>query len=244
MADDNSSNFAIGILVIAFIIFIVVFALVMYYSYSGSSGDSSSSDDDCENNTWTWNGCKPKKCNKPPKKNCDDSNNVSTNIRNSMNDFDRTFREPFIANGRPSPSSNNCNDSKIATTIRGNTTISDNTTSGKLFIIDSSCPVEVKLPRRTGLTLKFWNNSRISHTLRGHVPIFDESSSDRQFSIGAGQFAILESLGEMWLITTKTKTGSTFKPCKPCKFNPDEQCDITDSLDSQVNSLLDGGWQN
>lgn len=254
----GSDNYAYGILALAVIIFIVVFVLLMYYAYSGQSGNDSSSNDcddngtinTCNNNGWpnfniNKNINNKKTKNRSPTSNLDE---FTSNIRDGLNQFDRIVREPFIANGRPTTSINqskDCDDSlnnRVATRLDRDTTIDNNTRNGKLFIIESSCSIDVRLPRREGLSLKFWNNSTTTQNLIGHVPIFDENNSSRTFTLQVGQFLILESVGDLWLITTKTKSDCDIKPSRPCKNNPSEQCDISDSLGSEINDLLNGGW--
>lgn len=278
----NSDKLAMALVLIALLVFIIVFAILLYYTYSGqntSTTDDCSTEDiivDPGTNVQDFiNNLKAKDLSIPTSKIVKNNNNrfnlfntatnrvkiplrnpnknveeLTKNIKDSLNSFDKTVREPFVTNGRatkvvkiPDTIDDSFNN-RVATRLNSNTSISNDTRSGKLFIIEAMSSIDIDLPKREGLTLKFWNNSTKSHSLKGHVPIFDDSSSCRVFSIQPGQFVIIESLSDIWLITTKTKSGSDVRPTKPCVFNPTEECDFSDSLDTQVNSLLNGGWSN
>lgn len=176
---------------------------------------------------------------------------LAKNIRDGMNTFDKIVREPFIAKSRATKvekidesDDDDSSKNKVAARLKASSTIPESTCSGKLFIFDSRKSIEVELPKTEGMMLKFWNSTDISHSLKSKVPIFNEKTSCNILIVEPGQFVVLESLGNIWLITTKTESGVQVKPTRPCKTIPDEECDFSDTLDLHVTSLLDGQWTN
>lgn len=241
-------NMAIGLLIIAILVFIIVIAILLYYTYSGQSGDTST-DDSCDYDVEIT-----------PDTNisnlvanleaADVRLPVARRTRNNFNLFNmpNNNRKPVVRN--ETSNQNRINNllnrgkpgNKVVTKLTKDTTISNNTENGKLFIINSMSPIEVRLPQIDSLTIKFWNNSTISQTISSLIPILDVSSGSCKFIIEPGQFLILESVGEMWLVIIKTPSGTNISPIGPCINNPLQECDMTNSIDTEINNLLNSKW--
>lgn len=194
--------------------------------------------------------------NKTPNKTPSNKSDVSKNnikqlgiiIKDGLTTIDSNIREPFNFAGRKSRVNkiedvdDDSFNRRVATRVNSDLTLSDSTRNGKLFIIESTKSITLKLPKNEGITLKFWNNTLCTHILKSDNSILDENSGGREFTINPGQFVILESLDNLWLVITKTKSGEKISPTKPCHEDPNEECDMTGSINGEIKDLLNGEW--
>lgn len=175
---------------------------------------------------------------------------LENSIRIGLTSLDSNLREPFIAKARPTKvtkiddTTTLFSRDKVVTYVNSSIAINDLTVNEKLFIIEATSSITLTLPKTEGITLKFWNNTTLTHTLKSSISINDDSNNNNKFTINPGQFVILESLGSLWIVTTKTNPNLDFNPVRPCDENTNQEYGMNNSIDGEFDDLLNGGWQN